>query len=125
MIKKGSKVALMYRLTYTNPDGELIEEATKNDPLKYVHGNGEMLEAFEEKIQGKSVTETFQFTLSPEQAYGAFQETLLVEYPKEQFLVEGEVDEDFLQEGELIEMTDEEGNIFEGLIEKNKNQVKK
>jgi len=120
MIKSGSKVVLQYRLTYDNSDGELIEETSENEPIIYEHGAGQMLEAFEEKLLGLSSGDSFEFTLNPDQSYGPLHEQLITEYPKEDFIVEGELDEDFIQEGELLEMTDTEGNTFEGLIEENK-----
>lgn len=119
-IKSGSEVTLLYTLTYDNADGELIEETTTELPMTFCLGKGEMLDAFEDGLTGKKVSEEFSFTLTPEQAYGEIQEELIVEYPKDSFLVEGELDEDFLQEGEVLEMTDDDGNIFEGMIEENK-----
>ncbi len=119
-IKKGSQVTLLYKLTYDGADGELIEETGKDEPLSFEFGTGDMLDAFEHELIDLKASEEFSFSLTPEQAYGPFQEDLLVEYSKDSFLVEGEIDEDFLQEGEVLEMTDEEGNIFEGMIDENK-----
>ena len=119
-IKTGSEVTLLYKLTYDNAEGELIEETTKEEPMSFSFGKGEMLDAFEEELAGKKGSEEFSFTLTPEQAYGEVQGELVVEYTKDSFLVEGELDEDFLQEGEWIEMTDDDENVFEGMIEENK-----
>jgi len=119
-IKTGSKVTLLYKLTYDNAEGELIEETTTEEPMSFSFGKGDMLEAFEEELAGKKGSEEFSFTLTPEQAYGEIQDELVVEYAKDSFLVEGELDEDFLQEGEWIEMTDDDENVFEGMIEENK-----
>lgn len=119
-IKNGASVALQYRLTYDNKDGELIEETTDDLPLVFTMGNNEMLDSFEQRLLGLSPSDQFSFTLNADEAYGSYQENLLVEYPKDSFLVEGELDEDFLQEGEVIEMTDDDDNVFEGMIEENK-----
>ena len=119
-IKTGSEVTLLYKLTYDNAEGELIEETTTEEPMSFSFGKGEMLDAFEEELAGKKGSEEFSFTLTPEQAYGEVQVELVVEYTKDSFLVEGELDEDFLQEGEWIEMTDDDENVFEGMIEENK-----
>jgi len=119
-IKTGSEVTLLYKLTYDNAEGELIEETTTEEPMSFSFGKGEMLDAFEEELAGKKGSEEFSFTLTPEQAYGEIQDELVVEYAKDSFLVEGELDEDFLQEGEWIEMTDDDENVFEGMIEENK-----
>jgi len=119
-ITAGSEIELQYTLTYDNDNGELIEETTPEDPLLFKLGQGEMLDAFEEKLLGLTDGSEFSFTLEPEKAYGPFQEVLLAEYAKSIFLVDDEIDEDFLQEGELIEMKDEDGNFFEGMIEENK-----
>ena len=120
LIGNNSNVTLQYRLTFDTAEGELIEETTEDDDVKFKFGNQEMLDAFESKIEGLKAGDEFEFLLTPSEAYGEVQDMLLVEYPKEQFLVEGELDEDFLQPGEIIEMTDEEENIFEGIIDENK-----
>ena len=119
-IEKGVSVALQYRLTYDSAEGEFIEETTKEEPLAFTVGEGEMLDTFEKNILGLGVSDEFGFTLEPEEAYGPYQEQLVVEYAKETFMVDEDLDEDFLQEGEVVEMKDEEGNIFEGIIEENK-----
>ena len=119
-IKSGSEVTLSYMLTYDDAEGELIEETSSEEPMTFSFGKGEMLDAFEDKLLGKKVSEEFSFTLTPLQAFGPIQEELIVEYPKDNFLVDGELDEDFLQEGEVIEMTDEDDNVLEGMIEENK-----
>lgn len=119
-VQEGVSIVLQYRLTYDDQDGELIEESTSEDPLEFTMGKDEMLESFEAKLIGLSVSDTFSFSLAPEEAYGSFNDKLLVEYPKDSFLVEGELDEDFIQEGEVIEMTDDDNNVFQGMIEENK-----
>ncbi len=118
-IEEGVSVALQYRLTYDNADGEFIEETTREEPLAFTVGAEQMLDAFEKNIMGLGVSDKFEFTLTPEEGYGPIQEELIVEYPKETFVVDDELDEDFLQEGEVLEMKDEEGNVFEGIIEEN------
>ncbi|MFK7755546.1 MAG: peptidylprolyl isomerase [Flavobacteriales bacterium] len=119
-VEKGVSVALQYRLTYDNAEGEFIEETTKEDPLVFTVGAEEMLDMFEKNILGLGVSDEFGFTLEPKEGYGPIQEELVVEYSKETFMVDEDLDEDFLQEGELVEMKDEEGNVFEGIIEENK-----
>ena len=119
-MKKGDKITLQYKLTFDDENGDLIEETSQEEPLVFEFGKGEMLDAFEENIATLKENEEFSFTLEENQAYGPVQDQLIVEYTKESFMVEGELDEDFLQEGEVIEMTDDDGNVFEGLIEENK-----
>ncbi len=119
-VENGVSVTLQYRLTYDDQNGEVIEETSSDEPLEFTVGKEEMLDAFEDQLMDLKESDKFSFSLSPQQAYGSFQEELLVEYPKDSFLVDGELDEDFIQEGEVIEMTDEEDNVFEGMIEENK-----
>ncbi|MFT5011155.1 MAG: FKBP-type peptidyl-prolyl cis-trans isomerase 2, partial [Pseudomonadales bacterium] len=44
-IKTGSEVTLLYKLTYDNAEGELIEETTTEEPMSFSFGKGEMLDA--------------------------------------------------------------------------------
>ena len=52
---------------------EVAERATLEQPLIYCHGEGMMLPVFEQAMLGKEVDETFDFVITPDQAYLATQ----------------------------------------------------
>lgn len=73
-------VATEYELFVDGQDGqegqelELMEKATKEQPMRFVFGIGMMLKAFEENIQDLEVGSKFDFTIPMEEAYGDYSE---------------------------------------------------
>ena len=57
--------------------GHVLDE-TPLDGVWYLHGRGDIFPAFEEKFAGKPVGTSLSFTLEPEQAFGEFDETLVI-----------------------------------------------
>ena len=111
-------VSLIYDLTVNNEDGkkELMERATKENPLKFLFGMGTMLEAFEKNVEGLSVSDKFSFVLSPEEAYGDYIKENVVELPKTLFEVDGEFDAERISEGQTLPMMDSQGNRMMGSV---------
>ncbi|MBE0364952.1 FKBP-type peptidyl-prolyl cis-trans isomerase SlyD [Pseudoalteromonas ulvae UL12] len=66
-ISKNSVVEFHYTLSEA---GQEIETSTQSEPLTYLHGQGAMLPGLENAIEGKSVGDKFEVTLSPEESYG-------------------------------------------------------
>ena len=102
---------------------ELMERATAETPLQFVFGLGMMLPAFEDQLNGLAVGDKFQFTLSPENAYGEFQEENVVELPKNIFEVEGKFDDEFITEGATVPMMDSNGQRMNGSVLEVKEEV--
>jgi FKBP-type peptidyl-prolyl cis-trans isomerase SlyD len=75
-----------------------------------------MLPAFEEGLNGLVVGDTFRFTLTPENAYGEFNEEHVVELPKNMFEIDGKFDNEFVKEGNTIPMMDDRGQRMNGSV---------
>jgi len=110
-------VSLSYDLN-VGEDGEreLMEKATSEHPLEFIFGTNSMLPAFENNLDGLSQGDSFEFTLSPEQAYGEYDEEHVVDLPKNIFEVDGKVDEQVVFEGNTIPMMDTNGNRLNGSV---------
>ena len=111
-------VSLSYDLTVDNEDGskELMERATKENPLKFMFGMGTMLEAFENNVEGLSIGDKFSFVLTPEEAYGEYNEGNVVDLPKKLFEVDGKFDAERIAEGQTLPMMDSRGNRMMGSV---------
>jgi FKBP-type peptidyl-prolyl cis-trans isomerase SlyD len=107
-------VSLTYDLTVD--EGELMERATKEQPLTFMFGMGMMLEAFEKNVEGLKVGDTFSFSLTPEDAYGEYIEENVVELPKKIFEVDGKFDEERIAEGQTLPMMDSSGHRMMGSV---------
>lgn len=110
-------VSVTYDLNVGEGDErELMERATAEQPLQFVFGMGMMLPAFEDQLKGLAVGDKFQFTLSPEDAYGEYHDENVVELPKNIFEVEGKFDDEFIKEGETVPMMDSNGQRMNGSV---------
>ena len=105
-IKNGVVASIVYRLTI---EGELIEEATADEPLEYLQGSDNIVPGLERALEGKSVGDKVNVTLQPDDAYG--------EYDDEDFEVIAREDlPDDLEVGMEVLIEDDEGAMFEAVV---------
>ena len=71
--------------TLTNNDGEVLDSSKGQGPLAYIHGGGNIIPGLESALDGRSVGDKFQVTISPEDAYGVRSEDLVQAVPREAF----------------------------------------
>lgn len=118
-------VVVTYDLNVGEDDElELMEQATAEQPLEFIYGTNSMLQAFEANLYGLSKGDKFKFTLSPEEAYGDFDETRIIDLPINIFEVDGKVNDEILFEGNTLPMMDTDGNRLMGsIVEVNKETV--
>ncbi|MDR1356588.1 MAG: FKBP-type peptidyl-prolyl cis-trans isomerase [Tannerellaceae bacterium] len=102
---------------------ELMEKATREEPLNFVFGTGAMLPAFEKKLSGMTTGDTFKFILHPCDAYGDYNEENLMELPKNVFEIDGEFDAKMIREGNTVPMVDSDGNRLNGSVMEVKEDV--
>lgn len=112
-IAQDKVVALSYTLKVND---EIIETVTAEKPMKFIFGTGYLLPKFEEYINGKTTGDTFEFTLSAEEAYGEINNDAIVELPKNLFEVEGKIEDGLLTVGNVLPMMDSQGNRLNGEI---------
>ena len=93
-IEKGKLVELEYSLFLDGPEGELVEETTKEMPFTFVFKVEEMIGPFEKELEGKQAGDKFSFQVPCDEAYGQESEDFIVEFPKSAFLVDDEIDEE-------------------------------
>jgi FKBP-type peptidyl-prolyl cis-trans isomerase SlyD len=81
-IAKNTVVAITYRLLGT--DGELIEET--DNPVEYLHGGyGGMFPRVEQALDGKSVGDSCQVRLVPDDGFGDYDAELVHVEPRDKF----------------------------------------
>ena len=68
-------VAVEY--TGTLEDGSQFDSNVGKEPLEFILGSGMMIPGFEKAVQDMSVGESKTVRLSPEEAYGEYQEELI------------------------------------------------
>lgn len=115
-ISTNSVVTLTYTLRQNNAAGEIIEQVDAQYPFKFLFGAGNLLPAFEKHLDSLTETDTFEFTLSPEEGYGAKREDQIVDVPISVFVKDGVVQQELLAVGKYIALTDNQGQTHNGII---------
>ena len=82
-IQKNSVVTINY--TLRDDTGGLIESSEGQEPLTYLHGQGNIIPGLESSLEGKSAGESISVSVPPEDAYGVWEESNILNIPKEQF----------------------------------------
>jgi FKBP-type peptidyl-prolyl cis-trans isomerase SlyD len=81
-IARNSVVTLEYHVT--DPDGEVVDEG--REPIIYLHGGyDDIFPKIEEALQGKTVGESVQVKLQPDEAFGEYDASLVQVEPRKDF----------------------------------------
>jgi FKBP-type peptidyl-prolyl cis-trans isomerase SlyD len=67
-VGKGSVVSLDYRLHLG--DGVVIDASAPDEPLTYLHGEGQIVPGLEKALEGLSAGEARQVVVAPDDGYG-------------------------------------------------------
>ena len=119
MIENQKVVSATYALYIQDENGkdELMERATEEAPLTWCQGEGMMLPAFEAQMAGKAEGDTFDFVLTPEEAYGPYFEEGVKDLPKNMFFNgDGEFDEERVFVGAIVPMNTVDGQIVRAQV---------
>lgn len=112
-IEKNKVVALSYDLEV---EGSVVDSATPEQPLDYIHGTHMLLPRFEAEIEGLDEGAAFSFTVQPEEGYGAYDERRRLDLPKSAFVVNGELREELMQVGRILPMINAAGNVVNATV---------
>ncbi len=77
---KGRRVTVHYRGTLD--DGKEFDSSEGREPLEFVVGAGDLIPGFEKAIIGMEAGQEKTVTLDPEDAYGPYEDQLVVEGPR-------------------------------------------
>lgn len=113
MITKNKHVSVTYELR-TEKDSAPLETAGTDRPLEFICGQGQTLEYFEMNLLEKNEGDRFDFKIPAANAYGTFDEDLVVDLPKEVFK---DVEPAQMVVGNTLPMMDSIGRRLQGKIE--------
>ena len=127
IIELGKHVAVSYKLTgYEAPDNpneapeiEEIEETRQGQPFEFIFGVGQLIPGFEKNIEGKQKGDSFDFTLSPAEAYGEYDDEKVIALPKHLFSdpKTGKFLADMVQEGAQVPLQSQNGDIVPATVQ--------
>jgi peptidylprolyl isomerase len=79
--KQGDTVKVHYQGTLT--DGTVFDSTHEQEPLEFTIGEGKIIPGFEESIVGMEEGQTKDVSVTPDQAYGDYNENGVVNFPRE------------------------------------------
>ena len=82
-IEKNVVVSLAYQVKLE--DGVVVDQATTEAPLDYLHGHNNLISGLESQLEGKVVGDKFSATIAPEDAYGEHNDALVQRVPADVF----------------------------------------
>ncbi|MCR5495269.1 MAG: peptidylprolyl isomerase [Treponema sp.] len=82
-IAKNTMVSIHY--TLHDAEGNQIDSSVGKEPLQYIHGNGMLIQGLEDMLEGKEPGIKFKAIIEAKDAYGEYNEKMVVEVPREQF----------------------------------------
>ena len=119
MAVKNNYITVAYKLYVSDDEDvkeELVEECSEEHPFMFISKLGCVLPAFEDAIDPLTVGDKFDFVIPCEQAYGKFEDKLMFDVPKANFMVNGKFDSKHVYEGSVLTLQSEDGNRFNGVV---------
>lgn len=118
MEKKEYKfIEVDYKLyTVSNDARELEEETNEGEPFSFISGFGSTILGFENNIVSLAEGQNFDFTLTPEEAYGDYYDERVIDLDKQMFCIDGKFDDTNIYEGAVIPLQNADGNRFLGTV---------
>jgi len=115
-ITKNRMVTLTYDLRLEDQNGDMIEQATADRPLRFIYGAGQMLPKFESQLAGMKSGQSFEINLTKYDAYGEINDDAIVELPLQVFSVDGNFDEEMVKIGNTVPMMTGDGQRLNGIV---------
>lgn len=82
-ITKHKVAAIHY--TLRDEAGTVIDSSVGNEPLYYLHGEGNLIPGMEEGLEGRQAGDKLQLNVPPEKGYGVRSDDMIEEVPKSAF----------------------------------------
>lgn len=115
-IAKNRLVTLTYDLRLDDCNGDMIEQANADRPLRFIYGAGQMLPKFEAQLAGLKQGEPFEISLTKFDAYGDINDDAIVELPRQVFMVDGNFDDEMVKIGNSVPMMTGDGQRMNGIV---------
>ena len=82
-VKDGDKVKVHYHGKLRS--GETFDSSQGREPLEFTVGGGQVIKGFDDGVKGMKVGDKKTIEIEVDNAYGAKNEEMIVEFPKNQF----------------------------------------
>lgn len=115
--KEYKSIAVDYKLyVIENGQKELQEETSAGNPFRFLSGFGMTIPGFENAIAPLAVGDTFDFTLSKDDAYGDYYAERVLDLDKQMFCIDGKFDDEHIYVDAIVPLQNQDGNRFMGHV---------
>lgn len=106
-------IAVSYQLYTVDGDKKsLVEQTQQGRPFQFITGFGVSIDAFENKIADMQPGEKFDITITPDEAFGPYDEQGVRTLGRDMFFVDGKFDSAHIYNGAIITLMDNEEHRF-------------
>ncbi len=105
IVGEGRVVAIAYTLRV---DDEVVDEASAEEPVEYLHGAMNIVPGLEMALTGASAGDRVQVAVPPEQGYGEYDPGEVEWFPRDEFEDDGE-----LAVGLMLTVEDDDGDLYD------------
>jgi FKBP-type peptidyl-prolyl cis-trans isomerase SlyD len=115
-ITKNRMVTLTYDLRLDDQNGDMIEQANAERPLRFIYGAGQMLAQVRSAVGRHEKGQPFEISLTKYDAYGEVNDDAIVELPRQVFMVDGNFDDEMVKIGNTVPMMTGDGQRLNGIV---------
>jgi len=83
-VKIENKKVVSIHYSLTDDDGQQVDSSIGNEPLKFLHGYGNIIAGLEEKLTEKVVGDKLTVAVPPEKGYGVYDESKKLQASRDQ-----------------------------------------
>jgi FKBP-type peptidyl-prolyl cis-trans isomerase SlyD len=87
-----NETAVWLQYTLRNDAGEVLDASEENEPLIYIHGQGDIVPGLEKALEGKAAGAKLSVVVSPEEGYGVRSSGKVQSVPRDAFEDDAEIE---------------------------------
>jgi len=107
-VQKGDTITIHYRGRFDT--GEEFDNSFSRDPVVFTVGNGQVVDAIDDGVQGLEPGEHRRIKVTPEDGFGARKDELIRSVPKSM------LGDQMVEPGEAVEIQTDDGQILIGEV---------
>jgi FKBP-type peptidyl-prolyl cis-trans isomerase SlyD len=92
--------------TLKDDEGNVVDTSQGSEPLSFIFGNGSIIPGLEKAIAGKGEGDEISVSVEPEEGYGEYDESLILQVTKDKFQ-----EPDNIQEGMQVQAQGQDGQV--------------
>ena len=92
--------------TLKDDNGNVLDSSQGSEPLSFIYGTGSIIPGLEKALEGKATGDEVSVTVEPEEGYGQYDDSLIIQVTKDKFQ-----DPDNVQEGMQVQAQSQDGNV--------------